>query len=615
MASRPTALAGMAQPPFPALLLIGASLISTLRRTLPLELAVLTLVIGAVLAGLLTPTQALAGFGNPAVITVVAMFVVSAALERSGALMPIERWLARFDDRSPSVQILLLALVVGPLSAVISNTAVVAMFIPVVERWCRRLAISPSQLLMPLSFLTVLAGVGTLLGTSTTLVASSLSSGLGYGSFSLLQFTPMALLTYGAGMVVLAVLAPRLLPSTPPLPRVEALESDYGIRQYLSELEVTAASPLIGRCLDATLLQHTFDVRVLALIREGERRSLPLGEERLADGDVLVVKASPDRLLALRQEEGLALVPEVSIRLREAGGDSDPRAPDPAGPELSIVEALVPAGSGLIGRSLREIRFAQRFHAAVLAIRRGEEVLRDRLGRVSLQLGDALLLQSTPSALRTLQLSPELLLADPAALPEDRRDRLGWALGLTAALLLLSLWRSDALAIWALLVVVGLVVSGVLSAQEVYGAVRWDVVVLLGSLLPLAQLGTVLGLDRWLVEHLSGPIASWPPYLLLLGLYLITALVTEVVSNQAAVTLMLPLGLVLSQGVGVSPWAAMGVTTFAASHSFLTPIGYQTNTMVYAIGNYSFLDFLRLGLPLTLVMSLLTPALALRLCG
>ncbi len=615
MASRPTALAGMAQPPFPALLLIGASLISTLRRTLPLELAVLTLVIGAVLAGLLTPTQALAGFGNPAVITVVAMFVVSAALERSGALMPIERWLARFDDRSPSVQILLLALVVGPLSAVISNTAVVAMFIPVVERWCRRLAISPSQLLMPLSFLTVLAGVGTLLGTSTTLVASSLSSGLGYGSFSLLQFTPMALLTYGAGMVVLAVLAPRLLPSTPPLPRVEALESDYGIRQYLSELEVTAASPLIGRCLDATLLQHTFDVRVLALIRDGERRSLPLGEERLADGDVLVVKASPDRLLALRQEEGLALVPEVSIRLREAGGDSDPRAPDPAGPELSIVEALVPAGSGLIGRSLREIRFAQRFHAAVLAIRRGEEVLRDRLGRVSLQLGDALLLQSTPSALRTLQLSPELLLADPAALPEDRRDRLGWALGLTAALLLLSLWRSDALAIWALLVVVGLVVSGVLSAQEVYGAVRWDVVVLLGSLLPLAQLGTVLGLDRWLVEHLSGPIASWPPYLLLLGLYLITALVTEVVSNQAAVTLMLPLGLALSQGVGVSPWAAMGVTTFAASHSFLTPIGYQTNTMVYAIGNYSFLDFLRLGLPLTLVMSLLTPALALRLCG
>ncbi|MEB3353271.1 MAG: SLC13 family permease [Cyanobacteriota bacterium] len=583
---------------------------------LPLELAALSLVIAAVLAGLLTPSQALAGFGNPAVITVVAMFVVSAALERSGALIPIERWLSRFDDRGPSQQILLLALVVGPLSAVISNTAVVAMFIPLVERRCRRLALSPSQLLMPLSFLTVLAGVGTLLGTSTTLVASTLSSDLGYGSFSLLQFTPMALLTYAAGIAVLALLAPRLLPANPSLPRAEALESDYGIGHYLSELQVTGASPLIGRSLDASLLQHSFDVRVLALIREGERRSLPLGEERLADGDVLVVKASPQRLLALRQEEGLALVPEVSILLREAGGDADPLARDRDGPELAIVEALVPAGSPLIGRSLREIRFAQRFLAAVLAIRRGEEVLRDRLGQVNLQLGDALLLQTPAAALRTLRVSRELLLlADPVALPEERRERLGWALALTAALLLLALWRSDALAIWALLVVVGLVLSGVLSAQEVYGAVRWDVVVLLGSLLPLAQLGSSLGLDRWLVEHLSGAIGAWPPYLLLLGLYMITALVTEVVSNQAAVTLMLPLGLALSQGVGVNPWAAMGVTTFAASHSFLTPIGYQTNTMVYAIGNYSFLDFLRLGLPLTIVLSLLTPALALRLCG
>ncbi|MFZ0409475.1 MAG: SLC13 family permease [Cyanobium sp.] len=615
-----------------SLRLAGTSFTAKLRRRLPLELVVLSMVIAAVLAGRLSPAQALAGFGNPAVITVGAMFVISTALERSGALVPIERWLARFDHRGPSLQILLLAVVVGPLSAVISNTAVVAMFIPVVERWCRRLGISPSQLLMPLSFLTVLAGVGTLLGTSTSLVASSLSTELGYGSFSLLQFTPMALVCYSAGMLVLALLAPRLLPSTPPLPRLEELESDYGIRQYLSELVVTAASPLIGRSLDASLLQHTFDVRVLALIRDGERRSLPLGEERLADGDVLVVKASPERLLALREEEGLALVPEVTIRLRQAWECSDDTveaathsvARGPAsevGPQLSIVEALVPAGSRLIGQNLREIRFAQRFNAAVLAIRRGEEVLRDRLGQVSLKLGDALLIQTPPAAVCGLQLSRDLLLADTPAnfivaghKEQERRDRLPWAICLTALLLLLALWRSDGLAIWALLVVVALVASGVLTAQEVYAAVRWDVVVLLGSLLPLARLASELGFDRWLVSQVSGPMAAWHPYLLLLGLYLLTALVTEVVSNQAAVTLMLPLGLALGQGAGVNPWAAMGVTTFAASHSFLTPIGYQTNTMVYAIGNYSFLDFLRLGLPLTLVMSLLTPALALLLC-
>jgi di/tricarboxylate transporter len=272
---------------------------------------------------------------------------------------------------------------------------------------------------------------------------------------------------------------------------------------------------------------------------------------------------------------------------------------------------MVPAGSRLIGQSLRDLRFAQRFNAAVLAIRRGEEVLRERLGKETLQFGDALLIQISPAGLRGLELSSELLLAEPLPLPEDRQNRLPWAVGLTLALLLLTLWRSDALAIWALLAVVGLVGSGVISAAEIYAAVRWDVVVLLGSLLPLAKVCGNLGIDQWLVNQLAGTLANWPPYLLLFGLYWLTALLTEVVSNQAAVTLMLPLGLALSQGISLNPWAVMGVTTFAASHSFLTPIGYQTNTMVYAIGNYSLLDFLRLGIPLTLSMSLLTPALAL----
>jgi di/tricarboxylate transporter len=613
----------------PALLKAPGVLIATLGRRLPVELIVLALVVASVLVGWLSPVEALAGFGNPAVITVVAMFVISAALERSGALEPIERWLARFDDRGPAVQILLLALVVGPLSSVISNTAVVAMFIPLVERWCQRLGTCPSLLLMPLSFLTVLAGVGTLVGTSTNLVASSLSNELGYGSFTLLQFTPMALISYGVGMLILAGLAPKLLPFAAPAPRAEALERDYGIRHYLSELVVTPLSPLIGRSIDASLLQHTFDVRVLALIRDGDRRSLPLGDERLADGDVLLVRASPERLVALREAKGLQLVPDVSIRLRQAFGNDTaeshgdmPDGDEPQGgqaqhqqtsdsTELSILEAMVPAGSRLIGQSLRDLRFAQRFNAAVLAIRRGEEVLRERLGKETLQFGDALLIQISPAGLRGLELSSELLLAEPLPLPEDRQNRLPWAVGLTLALLLLTLWRSDALAIWALLAVVGLVGSGVISAAEIYAAVRWDVVVLLGSLLPLAKVCGNLGIDQWLVNQLAGTLANWPPYLLLFGLYWLTALLTEVVSNQAAVTLMLPLGLALSQGISLNPWAVMGVTTFAASHSFLTPIGYQTNTMVYAIGNYSLLDFLRLGIPLTLSMSLLTPALAL----
>ncbi|MEB3362152.1 MAG: SLC13 family permease, partial [Synechococcaceae cyanobacterium] len=578
---------------------------------LPLELAALGLALAAVLAGWLSPAEALAGFGNPATLAVLAMFVISAAVVRTGALAPIERWLAGYAHLGLTSQLLLLAAVVGPLSAVLSNTAVVAMFIPLVERWCRRLGLAPAQMLMPLSFLTVLAGVGTLLGTSTNLVASSLSAQLGYGGFQLLQFTPMALVTYGAGVLVLLLVAPRVLKGAAPLPAAEEIVSDYGIRDYLSELRVSETSPLAGKSLDDSLLQHNFDLRVLALIRAQARLTPPLGDQLLCSGDVLVVKGRRDGLLALQDQEGLDLLPDGLLQVHIGGSAATGGMGSAL--DLSVMEAVVPDGSPLIGRSLRELRFAQRTNAAVLAIRRGEEVLRDRLGQVALRLGDALLLQAPEASLRALRVSGDLLLAEQAEAPEDRRDRLPWALGVTATMLLLTLWRSDALAIWALLAVLGMVAARVLTPQEVYAAVRWDVVALLAALLPLAQLMGGSGVDRLLVGAMASLADGWSPYLVLIGFYLATTLATELLSNQAAVTLMLPLALGIGREIGLPAQAVLGVVTFAASHSFLTPIGYQTNTMVYALGNYTVLDFLRLGLPLTLVLALLTPALALAL--
>ena len=184
---------------------------------------------------------------------------------------------------------------------------------------------------------------------------------------------------------------------------------------------------------------------------------------------------------------------------------------------------------------------------------------------------------------------------------------------LMLVMLLLAIWRSELLVVWALLAAMGMVIIRAITPQEVYAAVRWDVVVLLGALMPLANLLADSGLDAWVVEHLVGRVGSWPPYAVLSLLYLVTALVTELVSNQAAVSLMLPLGLSFTQGLALDPLAVIGVMVFAASNSFLTPIGYQTNTMVYAVGGYRFRDFLRLGLPLTLLLALLTPALALKM--
>ncbi len=626
----------------------------------PLELLVLSVVLLAVVLGWLTPQQALTGFSNPATLTVVAMFAVSAAVVRTGALSPIAALLQRHGGQRLSRQLLLLGLVVGPLSALLNNTAVVAVFIPVVEQWCRRLGVPPSRMLMPLSFMTVLAGVATLLGTSTNLVASGLADQLGYGHFSLFQFTPMALGTYGAGLGLLVVLAPRVLAGDQNQATPASLEDNYGVHDYLSELAISSSSPLVGQRLDDTLLQHTFDTRILALIREGEHFSLPLGGRTLRAGDLLLVKAPRDQLLALQDQEGLKLLPEMGCTLELGVSDVQHQLPseqheeDHGGhlsangpianlgerplkgslikqlderhqanqrPNLgsnlddnldSTIEVLIPTGSRLIGQNLREIRFSQRYNSTVLAIRRGQTLLRDRLGQVALRLGDALLLQTPRGSVAGLQVSRDLLVVDDPATQASRRDRLPWVLAIAALMLALALLRSDLVVVWSLLAVVGLVAARVLTAQELYAAVRWDVVVLLAALLPLAGLLAESGLTHWLDETLGQSLATWPAYALLVALYAITALITELVSNQGAVSLMLPLGLGLSQGLDLNPMAVMGVITFAASSSFLSPIGYQTNTMVYAVGGYRFTDFLRLGLPLSLLLASLTPWLALR---
>jgi di/tricarboxylate transporter len=400
-------------------------------------------------------------------------------------------------------------------------------------------------------------------------------------------------------MLVLLLCSPWLLPQRPLTLNPGELVDDYAITDYLSELRVSAQSPLLGRRIDDTLLQHVFDVRILALVRDDERFSLPLGDQQLRSGDLLLVKGRQEKLIALDQKEGLTLVAQTSDGLTTTGTAD------------AVVEVLIPAESRLIGQKLRDTRFAQRFNATVLAIRRRESLLRDRLGQVSLQLGDALLLQIPNASVPGLQVSGDLLLLDDAPVSQEGRQRTAWAVGSLVLMLAFSLWRSDLLVIWALLAVIICVASRALTPQELYSAVRWDVVVLLAALLPLASLVNGTGAASWIVAKAANTVGSYPPYVVLVTLYGCTALVTELVSNQAAVSLMLPLGLSLAHQLAIPPAAAMAVMVFAASNSFLTPIGYQTNTMVYSVGGYRFGDFLKLGLPLTIALALLTPAAAL----
>lgn len=431
----------------------------------------------------LSPADALAGFGSPALITLMGLFVITQALLHSGALDRLRELLASPRIRTPLQLIALLALVVAPLSGLILNTAIVAILLPVIQSWIQRRRISPSRVLLPLSFATIIGGTLTLIGTSTNLLASDLAAGLGYGSFQILSFTAIGFPVWLLGSGYL-LLSSRWLPDRGPADGVSL--ADLSRQGSLTEVLLPPASPLVGLNLHDSPLQRRFDVDVLEVHRDSQKLQPPLAQLRLAAGDRLLLRCNRGELLRLQQDQMVTL----------AGTDVAPALTG-----IRHAEVLVPAGSLLAGTSLRELRFRQRFNATVLAAKRTGATLRDRLGRLVLREGDLLLIQAPLDALRGLQQSSDLVLLDQldADLPTTHRKHLAVAV------------------MFAELLAVGVLVVGYCAdAGSALGAIRWVIVLLLG------------------------------------GFY------------SLSVSQMLPI-----------------IVVFAASQSFLSPNGLQTNMMVF----------------------------------
>jgi anion transporter len=413
-------------PIFLTLGVLGAALIAFVAEWLPIDLTALFVAIALIVLGLVTPEEGVAGFGNPATITVMAMFILSAGISRTGVILVVRDWLVKWGGKTANQQILILGLVVGPITALISNTAVVAVFLPIVEDWCKKQGISPSKLLIPLSYTAVLGGMITLIGSSSNILASGMSKALGYGEFRLLQFTTVGLITFAVGLVYLALFAPWLLPDRPSTS--EALEIDA--------------------------------------------------------------------------------------------------------------------------------------------------------------------------------------LAEPL-----RTDKAWVAIAIVLIVVIVSAFNWMPIMVSALVGVALMVVTGCLDPNEIYSAVRWDIIFLLAGLLPLGTAMDKSGATQWLAAHLLGIGATLSGFWVLTFFYVATTILTEILSNNAAVVLMIPIAAEVGKTLGLNPLAFIYAVTFAASNSYLTPIGYQTNTMVYGPGGYRFLDFTRVGAPLNLILTILTPTLIVWLYG
>ena len=552
----------------------------------------------------LKPDEAVQGFGAPALITLMGLFALSAGLFRSGGVDRLRALIGSDAIRSPRRMIALLVAVVAPISGFIPNTPIVATLLPVLENWCQRRGISPSRVMLPMSFAVVLGGTLTLLGTSTNLLASDVSRQLGFGSIDLFDFTAIGIPIWLLGGLYLVAVSDRLLPDRGM--QGDDLLQDLTSGGYFTDVLIPEGSELVGQSLHNSRLQRRFDVDVLELHRDDQSFTAPLADLPLQAGDRLLLRCQRHDLLRLQQERTVTLAPisDKEADLEELNSGTQ-----------RLVEVLLPAGSSIAGSSVRELRFRQRYNATLLAVRRGRQVLRDLLGKVVLQAGDVLLLQAPLDALRGLQDSSDLVLLDELEKDLPTTNRKGIALMVAVLVIVLPMFKVINLMAAVLLGVVVMVATGCLRPGELQRAIRWDVILLLGSLSCFSVAMQSTGLAKGLALDLLHSLQGWPAYGVLVVVFLLAQLFTETLSNGATVVLLTPIATELARGLSLPPMAFIYAILFAASQSFLTPIGYQCNLMVMGPGRYRFLDMTRYGAPLTFGLTLLAPWLICRHFG
>jgi di/tricarboxylate transporter len=569
-------------------LLVGALVLFALE-ILPIEVTALLVLAALILSGAVTLDEALSGFSNKAVVTIGCLFVLSHALTKTGLVALAAERVAAWAERRYWLGVGSLLAAVALLSGFLNNTAVVAIFIPLMLHLCASLGISPSKVLIPLSYASIFGGTLTLIGTSTNLLVSSIAQEAGQPAFGMFEFAPVGAIFLALGLGYTLFFSRRLLPA-----RVEAGDptATYGLGAYLSEVRVDDESPLAGKTGREVGLGERYGINVLGVIRGGLRLAASPGSVVLQKSDVLIVQAHVDDLMRLRRELGVSLLPEVKLSQEELTANG-----------LVTAEMLVAPASSLVGRTLKQSDFRSRFGGFVMAIRRHSETLRAKIAHTVLQPWDALLTLIPRARLEEIRRSRELVVL--TELPVKlRRHRLWWLVLLVLPLaVLLAATGVLEIAAGSLLAAVALLVFRVVSPREAYDAIHWQVIFLIAAFVPVGHAAIATGTADFIAAGLLSVAELLPvarPYAVLALLYLATSLLTQVVSNAAAAIILAPVALSLAAGLGVEPRAFLMAVCFAASAEFMTPVGYQTNLMVYAPGGYRFLDYTRFGAPLNL---------------
>lgn len=572
--------------PFDAILvlaiLVGAVALFVSEKY-PLDFVALLVLATLLVLGLVTPEEGISGFSNPATVTVAAMFILSAGLQKTGATAAVGRLMVRFGQSYFTALVVIMG-TIGVMSAFINNTAAVAVFIPLVMVVANRRKIAASRLLIPLSYASQFGGVCTLIGTSTNLLVSSISDQAGYGAFSMFEFSRMGLILFATGVLFFLIFGNWLLPER----KAQELAVAYQLGEYITEMRVGKNSPLVGKTVQDSRLGEEHDVTVLRLLHVAKAVWAPL-RQTLETGDVLLVRGRLRELMHLREAARLEL--NVEFKLRDETLQTE---------EMRLVQALVAPGSELIGLTLKDLDFRNRYKALVLAIQRRGETIRDKLNSVNLGLGDALLIQAPEAQIKALRNDQDLIVLDEVA-GAGLQHKAPIVLGILAAVVGLAAFNVLPILVSALLGCAAMVLTRCLRLDEAYGAINWQVIFLLAGILPLGIAMQKSGAAGFIAGNAVGLVGDMGPVAVLAVVYLMTSVMTDCMSNNAAAVLLAPIAISTAEAAGINPRPLLMAITFAASTGFSTPVGYQTNTMIYNPGGYKYTDFLRTGVPLSIL--------------
>tara|TARA_Y100000746_G_scaffold44103_1_gene33549 strand:+ start:173 stop:1966 length:1794 start_codon:yes stop_codon:yes gene_type:complete len=576
-----------------SLIVLAFSLFVT--EKFPLDVTALLILSILLIGQFLTIEEAISGFSNPAVITIGLLFILSYALQKTRILEYLIIRINKLVSRSKNLGLGVYLLTIAIASALMNNTAIVAVFMPVTIRLAHQYKVSPSKLLIPLSYAAIMGGTLTLVGTSTNLLVNAIYVDNGGVSLGMFEFAQYGWIPLTIGLVYVIWIAPLILPSRT---ITSSLTKSYHMAGYLTEMKISNDSPLIGKtCRDRNINQN-YDVMVLDIQREGYLISTKVGEKIIQAGDILFVKGSVESFLRMKEVEKISLLTDEKLTQKELEQEDN-----------VLMECMLTDKSDIVGKTLMQSNFRKRFRTFILAIRRDGLIIRKKIAHVILHTYDTLLIYGGRKEIDKLASRGDFILL--GEVQADLVKSRFWWVSILAIITTIVLAAFGILPILkgAIISAVILLLLRIISPNEAYQSIHWQVIVLIAALIPLGiaieSTGTAAFIGQLISETVSDFSPNKQPYILLGLIYLITMILTEVSSNTATAIIMAPIVMAVTNQMGIDARPFIFAVCFAASASFVTPVGYQTNLMVYGPGGYKFSDFIKVGLPLSIIFWLL----------